>query len=66
MVPWVVLAAAHARPGNVDGGFPLDEAHVLVRGVFRGNREEPVHVIGPQVPLFNATFLLAGRMHVLL
>jgi len=61
MVPCRVLASSHARPGNVDGRFPLDEAHDLGHGVLRGNREEHVHVIRHHVPLLNPTFLLLGQ-----
>src|SRR2546428_12484991 len=61
MVPRIVLASSHERPCNVDGRFPLDEAHDLGHRVLRGNREEHVHVIRHQVPLFNATFLLFGQ-----
>src|SRR2546430_12042425 len=38
-----------------------DLAHDLGHRVLRGNREEHVHVIRHQVPLFNATFLLFGQ-----
>jgi hypothetical protein len=57
MMPWVVLAAAYARPGNVDRRFPLGTAHHLRPSVLRGNGEEPGHVLSHQVPLFKPTFL---------
>src|SRR6266566_4858528 len=48
---------------SVQYGWPLslDETHDLCHGVLRGNREEHVHVIRHQVPLFNPTFLLLGQ-----
>src|SRR2546423_11256019 len=61
MVPCIVFASSPECPRDVDRRLPLDEAHDLGHGVLWGNREEHVHVICHQVPLFNATFLLLGQ-----
>ena len=58
MVPRVVLASSPKRPGNGEGGFPLDTADHLGHGVLRGNGEEPGHVIRQQVALYNTTCLV--------
>jgi hypothetical protein len=55
-----VLASSHARPGNGDGGFPLDEADHLGHGVLRGNRDEHGYMIRPHVALCNPTCLVLG------
>jgi hypothetical protein len=45
----------------MNGRFPLDEADDLGHRVLWGNREQHMHVIGHQVPLFNPTLLLLGQ-----
>src|SRR4030095_3410874 len=61
MIPCIVLTSSHEGPCNMDGRFPLDEAHDLGHRVLRGNREQHVDVIGHQVHLFNPPSLLLGH-----
>ena len=60
MVPRIILASSHERPGHVDGRCPLDEAHALGHRVRRRDGEEHGHVSRQQVPLFTATLLVLG------
>ena len=46
----------------MDRALPLDVPHHLRHRVLGRNREQHMHVIGQQVPLFNPTLLLLGQL----
>jgi len=60
MVPRRVLASSHARPGNVDGRFPREDAHDLGHRVLWRHRPEHGPVLCQHGPRCNATLLWLG------